>query len=148
MELGTGKLSNIDVAIVVVYLVGITIFGVWIGRFIKNDRDFFLAGRNLPWWAIGMSMVVSDIGALELVGLAGAAYTYGIAVANFDWIGCIPALILAAFIFIPYYWRAKVFTIPEFLGLRYNQFVRTLVAIIWGVVFMKIPQNTPPCGRR
>jgi SSS family solute:Na+ symporter len=136
VELGTGNLSDIDVAIIVVYLAGITVFGSWIGRFIKSDRDFFLAGRNLPWWAIGMSMVVSDIGALELVGLAGAAYTYGIAVANFDWIGCIPALVLAAFIFIPYYWRAKVFTVPEFLGLRYNQFVRTLVALIWGVVFL------------
>jgi len=136
VELGTGKLADIDVIIIAVYLVGITVFGAWLGRFIKNDEDYFLGGRNLPWWAIGMSMVVSDIGALELVGLAGAAYTYGIAVANFDWIGCIPALVLAAFIFIPYFWRSKVFTIPEFLGLRYNQFVRLLVAVIWGVVFL------------
>ena len=133
---GTGKLADIDVIIVVIYLVGITVLGSWLGRFIKNDEDYFLGGRNLPWWAIGMSMVVSDIGALELVGLTGAAYTYGIAVANFDWIGCIPALVVAAFIFIPYFWRAKVFTIPEFLGLRYNQSVRLLVAIIWGVVFL------------
>ncbi len=136
MVLGTGKLADIDVIIVVIYLLGITVLGSWLGRFIKNDEDYFLGGRNLPWWAIGMSMVVSDIGALELVGLAGAAYTYGIAVANFDWIGCIPALVIAAFIFIPYFWRAKVFTIPEFLGLRYNQSVRLLVAIIWGVVFL------------
>ena len=133
---GTGKLADIDVIIVVIYLVGITVLGSWLGRSIKNDEDYFLGGRNLPWWAIGMSMVVSDIGALELVGLTGAAYTYGIAVANFDWIGCIPALVVAAFIFIPYFWRAKVFTIPEFLGLRYNQSVRLLVAIIWGVVFL------------
>ncbi|RLB13299.1 MAG: sodium transporter, partial [Deltaproteobacteria bacterium] len=122
--------------IVIIYLVSITVFGSWIGRFIKTDRDFFLAGRNLPWWAIGMSMVVSDIGALELVGVAGAAYTYGIAVANFDWIGCIPAMVVAAFIFIPYYWRSRVFTVPEFLGRRYNQFVRSLVALIWGVFFL------------
>lgn len=136
MELSVGKLATIDVVIVAVYLVGITIFGSWIGRFIKTDEDFFLGGRNLPWWAIGMSMVVSDIGALELVGVAGMAYTYGIAVANFDWIGCIPAMVVAAFIFIPYYWRAKVFTVPEFLGRRYNQFVRSLVALIWGVFFL------------
>ena len=128
-----GKLSSIDLIIVIVYLTGITAFGYHLGKFIKSDQDYFLAGRKLPWWAIGMSMVVSDIGALELVGLSGAAYMYGIAVANFDWIGCIPAMVVGAFIFIPHYWRSKVFTIPEFLGRRYNQFVRILVALIWGV---------------
>ncbi len=128
-----GKLSTIDVIIVIVYLTGICAFGLRLGKFIKSDEDYFLGGKKLPWWAIGMSMVVSDIGALELVGLAGAAYMYGIAVANFDWIGCIPAMIVGAFIFIPHYWRSKVYTIPEFLGLRYNQFVRVLVALIWGV---------------
>ena len=128
-----GKLSTIDLIIVITYLIGITIFGSRLGKFIKSDKDYFLGGRKLPWWAIGMSMVVSDIGALELVGLAGAAYMYGIAVANFDWIGCIPAMIVGSFIFIPFYWRSKVFTIPEFLGRRYNQFVRILVALMWGV---------------
>ncbi len=131
-----GKLSTIDLVIVIVYLAGIMVFGYRIGKFIKSDSDYFLGGKRLPWWAIGMSMVVSDIGALELVGIAGAAYMYGIAVANFDWIGCVPAMIVGAFIFIPHYWRSKVFTIPEFLGLRYNQFVRVLVAVIWGVFFM------------
>ncbi len=136
MDAAVGKLATIDVAIIALYLVGITILGTWIGRFIKDDEDFFLGGRNLPWWAIGMSMVVSDIGALELVGVAGMAYTYGIGVANFDWIGCIPAMVIASFIFIPFYWRSKVFTVPEYLGRRYNQFVRSLVALIWGVFFL------------
>ncbi len=133
-----GRLAGVDVLIIVVYLIGITVIGSWIGRFIKNDEDFFLAGKRLPWWAIGMSMVVSDIGALELVGLAGAAYTSGIVLANFDWIGCIPAMVVAAFIFIPYYYRAGVFTVPEFLGRRYNQFIRSLAAFLWGVfmIFM------------
>ncbi|MEA2062242.1 MAG: sodium/solute symporter [Gemmatimonadota bacterium] len=136
--LAVGKLAPIDVTIIVIYLLGITVLGSWIGRFIKNDEDFFLAGRRLPWWAIGMSMVVSDIGALELIGLCGAAWASGIMVANFDWIGCIPAMIIAAFIFIPYYYRAGVFTVPEFLGRRYNQFIRSLVAFIWGtfMIFM------------
>ncbi|MBN2288187.1 MAG: sodium transporter, partial [Candidatus Glassbacteria bacterium] len=89
-----GQLATIDVIIIVIYLIGITFIGSWIGRFIKSDEDFFLAGKRLPWWAIGMSMVVSDIGALELVGLAGAAYASGIALANFDWIGCIPAMVV------------------------------------------------------
>ena len=70
-------------------------------------------------------MVVSDIGALELVGVAGSAYLAGLAVANFEWIGCIPAMILAAFLFIPFYWKARIYTIPEYLGRRYNDVVRT-----------------------
>ncbi len=77
-----GRLSILDVVIVIVYLLGVMIFGYTRGKFIETDKDYFLAGRNLPWWAIGMSMVVSDIGALELVGVAGAAYVYGIAVAG------------------------------------------------------------------
>jgi len=128
-----GKLSGIDLAIVAAYFVGMMWFGLRVGRFIKNDRDYFLGGRKLPWWAIGMSMVVSDIGALDIVGVAGAAYIYGIAMANFEWIGCIPAMIIGAFVFIPFYWRTGVFTIPEFLGRRYNQFVRTVVALISGI---------------
>ena len=128
-----GKLAAIDIGIVIAYLLGMMWFGIRVGRFIKDDRDYFLGGRRLPWWAIGMSMVVSDIGALDIVGVAGAAYIYGIAMANFEWIGCIPAMIVGAFIFIPFYWRTGVFTIPEFLGRRYNQFVRTVVALISGI---------------
>ena len=129
------QLATIDITVIVLYLAGIMLFGFMLRTRIHTDTDFFLGGRNLPWWAIGMSMVVTDIGALELVGLAGAAYLYGIAVANFDWIGCIPAMIIGAFVFIPLYWRSGIFTIPEFLGRRYNQFVRVMVAMIWGVFF-------------
>ena len=127
-----GKLVAIDIFIIVAYLVGMMVFGWWIGRSNKSDTDYFLGGRRLPWWAIGMSMVVSDIGALDIVGVAGAAYLYGIAMANFEWLGCIPAMIVGAFVFIPFYWRSGVFSVPEFLGRRYNQFVRTLVAFIMG----------------
>ncbi len=84
-----------------------------------------------------MSMVVSDIGALELVGVAGSAYLAGLAVANFEWIGCIPAMIVAAFLFIPFYWKARIYTIPEYLGRRYNDVVRAIVAILWGL-FMAV----------
>ncbi|MBN1292453.1 MAG: sodium/solute symporter [Candidatus Latescibacteria bacterium] len=131
--MGTSKLTVIDMSIIIIYLVGMMWFGLKVSKSIKTDRDYFLGGKKLPWWAIGMSMVVSDIGALDIVGVAGTAYLYGIAMANFEWIGCIPAMIIGAFIFIPFYWRTGVFTIPEFLGRRYNQFVRTTVALIVGI---------------
>jgi len=131
-----GKLSTIDVTIVFLYLIFMMVFGWWVGRANKSDKDYFLGGKKLPWWAIGMSMVVSDIGALDIVGVAGAAYLYGIAMANFEWFGCIPAMIVGAFIFIPFYWKSGVFSVPEFLGRRYNQTVRTIVALIMGIFMM------------
>ena len=127
------QLANIDVIIVVIYMIGVLILGTFFARYIKSAGDFFVAGRALPFWAIGMSVVVSDIGAIDFMATSGAGYTYGIAAANFDWIGSMPAMAFAAFIFIPYYWRAGVFTIPEFLGRRYNAAVQIMHATIWGI---------------
>lgn len=127
------RLAAIDISIVLLYLIGLLIAGWLLGKRQKTDRDYFLGGRKLKWPMVGISMVMSDIGALEIVGIAGLAYTSGLSMANYDWIGCIPAMIVAAFVFIPFYWRSGVFTIPEYLGRRYNQTVRSLVALFWGL---------------
>ena len=125
------RLSTLDLTIVVVYLVAVTAFGLWASRGIRSTKDFFLAGRSLPWWVAGMSMVVSDIGAKDMIGLAGDAYRYGIVMMNFDFVGCTLPLLVAAFLFIPFFWSSEVYTIPEYLGRRYNSAVRTFFAIIW-----------------
>lgn len=124
-------LSGIDYFIVLLYFAGILWMGWYFKKFVKSSTDYFLAGKMLPFWAIGMSIVVTDIGALDFIGLTGQAYRYGIVVGNFDWIGSVPAMILAALVFVPYYWRAGVFTIPEYLGRRYNIYVRTINACVW-----------------
>ena len=126
-------LGAIDYAIIIIYLVGTVVFGAYIGRKIKSGKDYFLAGRSLPWWAIGMSLVVSDIGAVDMVGIAGSAYLYGIVLGNYDWLGSVPVMIIAAFLFIPIFWKKKVSTIPEWLGARYNSSVQTTSALIWGI---------------
>ncbi len=127
------KLAPIDLTIIVLYLIGMLAIGFFTGKGQRTDTDYFLGGRKLKWWMVGMSMVVSDIGALELIGVAGSAYVVGFSMANFDWVGCIPAMMLAAFIFVPFFWRAGIFTIPEYLGRRFNAPVRTTMAIIWGL---------------
>jgi SSS family solute:Na+ symporter len=127
------RLSSLDLTLVVVYLVGITAVGLWASRGIKSTRDFFLAGKSLPWWMAGMSLVVSDIGAKDMVGLAGDAYRYGIVMMNFDFIGCTFPLLIAAFLFMPFFWSSGITTIPEYLGRRYDLRVRTFFAVIWSL---------------
>lgn len=129
-------LFPIDYLIIALYLLGVVGVGLYLARGVETSADYFLAGRRLPFWMIGLSIVATDIGATSLIGLGGEAYRYGLVVANWDWIGSFMAMILAAFIFIPYYWRTKVYTIPEFLGRRYNQAVRTLYSVIWIVILV------------
>ncbi|MEZ6144090.1 MAG: sodium/solute symporter [Planctomycetaceae bacterium] len=124
-----------DYAIILLYLVGTVWIGVAIGRRIKTGTDYFLGGRRLPWWAIGMSLVATDIGGTDIIGVGGAAYTHGMAVANFEWIGCVPAMIVAAFVFVPFFYRTGIYTVPEFMERRYNVGVRTALAICW-LIFM------------
>ena len=124
-----------DYLVVVVYLIGTLALGVAIGRRMKTGSDFFLGGRRLPWWAIGMSLVATDIGGTDIIGVGGAAYSYGLAVANFEWIGCVPAMIVGAFVFIPFFYRTGVYTVPEFLERRYNAGVRSVMALCW-LLFM------------
>lgn len=128
-------LTTPDYAIILLYLVGTVWIGVAIGRRIKTGTDYFLGGRRLPWWAIGMSLVATDIGGTDIIGVGGAAYTHGMAVANFEWIGCVPAMIVAAFVFVPFFYRTGVYTVPEFMERRYNAGVRTALAVCW-LIFM------------
>ena len=124
-------LGGIDSSIILAYLAGVLLLGLWIGRRVKSGKDFFVAGRALPFWAIGMSIVVSDIGAMDFIAGAGAAYTYGLPQENFDWIASMPAMLIAAFVFVPFFWRSGVYTISEFLGRRYNAGVQMFSALIW-----------------
>jgi len=127
----TTTLTALDYAVIGVYLIGTLALGAWIGRRIKSGTDFFLAGKGLPWWAIGMSLVATDIGGTDIIGVGGAAYRHGLVVANFEWIGCVPAMIVAAFVFVPFFYRTGLYTVPEFMERRYNAGVRSALALCW-----------------
>lgn len=131
----TTLLTTPDYIVIALYLIGTIAIGIVIGMRMKTGQDFFLAGRQLPWWAIGMSLVATDIGGTDIIGVGGAAYSHGLAVANFEWIGCVPAMIVGAFVFIPFFYRTGVYTIPEFLERRYHVGVRTVIAACW-LLFM------------
>jgi len=128
-------MHGLDITVVSLYLLGTLVLGLYLTRRVHSAPDFFIAGRRLPFWAIGMSVVVSDIGALEMVGGTAAAYRYGVAQANYEWIGCIPAMVVGGLLFTPLYWRSGVFSIPEYLGRRYGAAVQGIQALVW-LVFL------------
>lgn len=128
------QLAGIDYFIVILYLVGIVLLGLYFTKHSDSTKGYFLAAKTLPFWAIAMSIVASDIGVTEFIGLSGQGYRYGIVAANYDWIGSVPAMILAGLVFIPYYWRNGIYTIPEYMGRRYNEYVRTINAVVWLII--------------
>ena len=126
-------MHTVDLAIVIGYLVLIVCVGMVFSRRVHDAGDYFLAGRSLTWGVIGLSIIGTNVSANGYVGASGGAYQLGIAQANFEWIGAIPAMILASLLFIPLYWRAGVYSIPEYLGRRYNKWVRVIAAGIASV---------------
>ncbi len=120
----------LDLAIIIAYLGVITFVGLRVSKGVHNAHDFFLAGRSLSWYVVGLSIIGTNISAEGYVGASGGAFKVGVAQANFEWIGAIPAMILASLVFIPVYWRAGVYSIPEYMGQRYNPGVRVLLALI------------------
>ena len=130
-------MHTLDLIVVVGYLALIVVVGLSLSRKVSTAKDYFLAGRSLTFWVIGLSIIGTNIGANDYVGAAGNGHRYGLAQANFEWIGAIPAMILASMIFIPVYWRAGVYSIPEYLGKRYNQAVRVLAAALASIMASK-----------
>lgn len=124
-------LTSIDYLVILSYLSATMVLGLWVGSYVRSGSDFFLAGRSLPWWAVGMSLVATDIGGTDLIGVGGDAYRYGIVMGNFEWIGCVPAMLVGAFVFIPHLWRCRVSTIPEYLERRFSIQLRSSVAACW-----------------
>jgi SSS family solute:Na+ symporter len=112
-------LGTVDLGIVALYIVGVVILGVWLGRKHENSEDYFLAGRNMLWPVIGISLYASNMGSTALVGLAGDAYSTGISVYNYEWMAAAVLVFFVIFL-APFYINSKVYTMPEFLERRYD----------------------------
>ncbi len=120
----------IDVAVIVVYLLGITAFGIWIGFRRRSSADqYFLANRSLGWFTVGAAVFTSNISTIHLVGLAAGGAKNGIVIGNFEWMACF-LLVVLALLFVPFYLSSKVRTLPEFMERRYCQSARTFLVVI------------------
>lgn len=134
------EISTIDIVITGVYLTGVVALGLWYGRK-KNttSEGYFLAGKSLTWSVIGASLFASNISTVHLVGLSESGFIDGIVWGNFEWFSAFELLLLA-FLFIPFYIRSGISTLPEFLEKRYDQRSRVVLAIfsILAALFMHI----------
>lgn len=132
-------LTGLDIGIIAIYFVIIFGIGVYFARKGRNSVDYFLAGRNVGWFAIGASLFVSNISTEHFIGLAGSGATSGLAVGHFEWLACLILLILG-WVFVPFYLRSNVFTMPEFLERRFNRSCSVYLASIsiLAYIFTKI----------
>ncbi len=128
------SLAFLDKIIFVVYFLIVASYGYWIYRrkkkLVTDTHDFFLAEGSLTWWAIGASLIASNISAEQFIGMSGEGFFVGVAVAAYEWIAAI-ALIIIAVWFIPIYLKNKIYTMPQFLTVRYNESVSLIMAIFW-----------------
>jgi len=128
-----------DYLVFVIYFVVVASYGIWIYQRKKktttDTKDFFLAEGTLTWWAIGASLIASNISAEQFIGMSGDGFFAGIAVAAYEWIAAI-ALIIIAVWFIPIYLKNKIYTMPQFLKTRYNETVALIMAIFWLLLYI------------
>jgi len=129
-----------DLAIIIAYLIGIMALGIWVGyRKRASTTQFFLAGKSLKWPMIGAALLTANISTIHLVGLAASGFSEGIVVGNFEWMASF-CLIVLGLIFVPFYLRTKINTLPEFLERRYSTTCRMIMAFIaiWSALLLHI----------
>jgi SSS family solute:Na+ symporter len=131
-------LSLTDCLVFAAYMVAVIVVGLWVARRgARTAKDYFLAGDNLPWYAIGFSLVASSISTEQFVGEVGYAYRYGLAVSNWEW-GIMPALTIMLVFFVPIYLRRRISTMPEYLEYRFGSSCRIIFAVITVVSYVFI----------
>ncbi|WP_448548947.1 sodium/sugar symporter [Thalassotalea fusca] len=133
------QLSSLDTGVFAVYVIALIALAFWISRekagHQKNTSDYFLAGNQLPWWAIGASLIAANISAEQIIGMSGSGYAMGLAIASYEWMAAI-TLILVGKYFLPIFLKHKIYTMPQFLEQRYDHRVRMILAFFWLGVYV------------
>ena len=132
-------LGILDYVIFITYAVVIIGIGLWVSRTkkgqTKTTEDYFLAGKSLPWWAIGASIIAANISAEQFIGMSGSGFSIGLAISAYEWIAAIGLVVVAKFI-LPIFLKEGIYTIPEFVEKRYNKSLKTILAIFWIGLFV------------
>lgn len=131
--------SWIDYLVFILYGLVIVSLGLWVSRTKKGRKktaqDYFLASKSLPWWAIGTSLIAANISAEQMIGMSGSGFAIGLGIASYEWMAAI-TLILVGKYFLPVFLEKKIYTMPQFLEMRYDGRVRTAMATFWLLVYV------------
>lgn len=132
---------KIDWFILIFYFVVVSLYGYWIYKRKKqkeaSSADFFLAEGTLSWWAIGASLIASNISAEQMTGMSGSGFQLGLAISSYEWMAALTLIIVAVF-FMPVYLKNRIFTMPQFLNQRYNSKVAMAMAIFWLLLYIVV----------
>jgi SSS family solute:Na+ symporter len=132
-------LEPLDLAVFIGYCLLIIGMGIFVSRekkgHVKNSSDYFLASKALPWWAVGASLIASNISAEQFIGMSGSGFALGLAIATYEWMAAATLLVVAIF-FLPIYIKKGIYTMPGFLLDRYDNRVRTTMAIFWLLLYV------------
>lgn len=131
--------TTLDLLIFIGYCLLILFMGYFVSRekkgHIKDSNDYFLASKALPWWAVGASLIASNISAEQFIGMSGSGFALGLAISTYEWMAAATLLVVAIF-FLPIYLKEGVSTMPQFLLKRYDSRVRTVMAVFWLLVYV------------
>lgn len=132
-------LEPIDIAIFIVYVIFLLLIALWISRDEKtherNTKDYFLASRSLPWWAIGASLIAANISAEQIIGMSGAGFALGLGIASYEWMAALTLIIVGKYL-LPIFLKNQIYTMPQYLEQRFNSKVKTTLAIFWLAVYV------------
>jgi SSS family solute:Na+ symporter len=135
------KLGTQDYIVFLIYFVIVAAYGYWVynkkKKALADSKDFFLAEGALTWWAIGASLIASNISAEQFIGMSGSGFKMGLAIATYEWMAAATLLVVAIF-FMPIYLKNKIFTMPQFLRQRYNETVSTIMAVFWLLLYVVV----------
>ncbi len=131
-------LSFWDWIIIAAYFAFVLGVGFYLRRYTKSDEDFFLAGRKNSSWVAGLAFLSANMGALELLGMTGNTFKYGMYVAHFYWIGAIPAMLFLGIYMMPFYYSSRIKSVPGYLKLRFDEKTRVLNAISFGIMTLLV----------
>ena len=138
-------LSTLDLFVVGLYAVVLFAIAQWVSRepvgTVKSTEDYFLAGKALPWWAIGASLIAANISAEQIIGMSGEGYRIGLAIAAYEWQAAI-VLILVAKYFLPIFLKREIYTMPQFLDQRFGRGVKTTMSIYWIALYTLVNLTT------
>jgi len=134
-------LQSLDYVVFFIYFLIVAFYGWWIYNRKKaaqaSSKDYFLAEGSLTWWAIGASLIASNISAEQMIGMSGSGFRLGLAISTYEWMAAATLVIVAIF-FIPVYLKNKIYTMPQFLSQRYNETVAMIMAIFWLALYIVV----------